>query len=101
MDDNESKVLLISNDTDSMVKQYLAELVKAKDKFTIIEEPKSINFEFKNYPRYGLFEPESFPKKDPLNGIDIEKEWLLIKNKTSKLPARLRNLITERKKINE
>ncbi len=33
---------------------------------------------------------------DPLNGIDIEKEYKLIKQKKSNLPRRLREMIIER-----
>lgn len=53
---------------------------------------------FELRPCLPVFDPDCVPSltKNPLRGVDIGKEYELIKQKKSTLPARLRRLVVKR-----
>lgn len=50
------------------------------------------------YPQPFVYDPDPKPRvvRDLLRGIDIDKEYELIKQKKSALPARIRRLVVQR-----
>jgi hypothetical protein len=68
---------------------------------TIRSACEEIAFEFRPYPPIFLDTRVPSAPKNLLRGIDVDKEYELIKQKKSTLPARLRQLVVKRKEVDD